>query len=506
MNIASQWIHQIINILVNFFLIGYVLSFVGKEHYGGWASIASIIGYMTLLDAGMSFGLQHYVAHLSARAQKESLSSIFSAACAIYGVAALFALVICLIISNSYAHLFPKIPAEAATECAAALKWIALAMVFYMLNLPIQGTLLGLQCHFLRSAIEILSLLVRTGVVICTFTFIGPSLTHLGAAFLAAAVVRYILSRFALKKIEPTIRFRCSQITGYSLRQLFAFGGHSTIWTICGVITREAGPILAAVLLSAAASTYLYIGTKLVESVGTIITSAAVVFVPVASQLQARQELARLRSVLVRSVRLCMLLAFAGTGPLILFGREAIYYWVGFEDNTTYFVVVILTLGWLGYWVCSSAQAMLVGMRVLRPITAMMIFRAVASIALGIVMAHYWGVLGLATGLILPRFLATWAVVPYLACKRTDSTLKDVLKKAVPGPLFVGIAVAAISWVMRHTWVPTSLWILVTECISVMIIFGLLAIWKGLDGPSRKLILGRASISRSIAANEDSSE
>jgi len=502
-NIASQWIHHIANIVVKFFLIAYVISAVGEEHYGGWASIVSIIGYLTLLDAGMSFALQHHIARSSAMGEKVDMASTFSAAHVIYGTGAVLAFVICLLFSALYPSIFPKIPSEAAAECVAALRWVAAAMILYMLSMPIQGSLLGLQGHYLWSAIEIISLLFRTGIVVCTFIFLGPSLAYLGVAFFGAALLRFVISRFALKRLEPSICFRLSLITKTSLRQVFSFGSHSTIWTFCGVITRETGPLLAAIFLNATAATYLYVGTRLVQSLGSLITSASAVFVPVASQLQAVQERARLRSALIRGTRLCMLLALSGSVPLILVAREALYYWVGFEDKASYHVVVILTIGWSGYWMFSAAQAMLVGMRVLWPITGMMVFRAVSSMILGIIMAYYWGLLGLTVGLIAPRFVSTCVVVPYLACRHTGTTFKDILKDVLPGPLFVGSILTTTCLAIRYAWKPGNILEFVAQCTILVFVFGLLALWKGLDLESRQVILGKIGVVRLRGPSKD---
>ena len=53
-NIASQWGLHVINVIVNFFLIGYVIAKVGPEHYGGWTSIVddgAIIGNGTKIGS-----------------------------------------------------------------------------------------------------------------------------------------------------------------------------------------------------------------------------------------------------------------------------------------------------------------------------------------------------------------------------------------------------------------------------------------------------------------------
>jgi membrane protein EpsK len=495
LNIASQWVLNTTNIVVNFFLIAYVIGKVGTEYYGGWTSIVSIIGYLSMLDAGLSVAIQHYVARFSACGEKNKLISLFSSAYVVYGFSAVVAALLCFGISLVYPIIFPKVPIKAAAECVVSLRWVSAAMLIFVLNLPVRGALLGLQRHYMRNTIEFLSLLVRAGMVVISFSMLGPSLAHLGMAFLGAALVRFVLSRVALRLIEPDLRFHLSSVTWSSLRDIFSYGGHTIFWTIATVLIHNSGPILANLILNPSAATYLYVGSQLVRAIGTFVSSASQVFIPVASFLQAAAEKIRLRSALIRGTRFCALVSFSGAAGLIIFGRAALTHWVGFSDNTSYFVVVITTLGWLGYWVFSMAQAMLVGMRVLWAITWINVFRAVFTIILGAVLAYYWGVLGLAAGLVLPLFLSTCTVVPYIACKYTETRLGQLLKESLRGPLLVGAVVAAVSWAFQYVWVPTSIWAFVAQCMSVVLLFGGLSVWKGLDAASRYIILRRIGIS-----------
>lgn len=494
LNIASQWGLNITNIVINFFLIGYVIAKVGTEHYGGWTSIVSIICYLSMLGVGMSIAIQHYVASLSASRKEERLISLFSSAYITYGLSALIAALLCFGISFIYPVIFPKVPTGAAIECVVALRWISVSILLFMLSMPVQGALLGLQRHYLRNMVEVISLLVRAMAVVIAFNLLGPSLAYLGMAFFAAALVRFVLNRAVLKLIKPNLCFRLSLVTWSSLRDVFSYGGHSIFWAIATVIIRDSGPILANLVLTPTAATYVYVGSQLVRAIGTFTSSASQVFVPVASFLQAAEDKIRLRSALIRSTRFCALLSFSGAAGLIAFSRAALTHWVDFSDNASYLVVVIMTVGWLGYWVFSAAQAMLVGMRVLWPMTWINAFRAVSTVILGTTMAYYWGVLGLAVGLVLPLFLSTCTVVPYLACKYTETRFGEMLKEVLRAPLLIGAIVTVVSWAIQYVWASTSIWVFVGQCMAVVLLFGVLAVWKGLDDASRHIILRKIGV------------
>ncbi|RKY12183.1 MAG: hypothetical protein DRP65_01985 [Planctomycetota bacterium] len=493
-NIASQWGLNAVNIVVNFFLIGYVVTRVGTEHYGGWTAIVSIIGCLSMLDAGMSVAIQHYAAGFSASSQKSELISLFSSAHIIYIIIAVSVMLLCLVISFIYPTIFPKVPINAALECVVALRWISAAMLFFIMNMPVSGVLLGLQCHYIRNTIEIFSLLIRAGVVVASFQTFGPSLAYLGAAFFAAAIVRFVLNKVAIMKIEPHIRFSFSSVTRTSLRNIFSYGGHTFIWTIATVVIRDSGPILANIILDATSATYLFVGARLVQTFGAFITGAGQVFVPLASSLQASKEKARLQSALLRGTRLCSLLGLSGAMVLIIFGRAILFHWVEFDDITGYLVVVIMTIGRLSTWMFVVPLSMLKGMRALWSITIMLVTCTISCLILMLLLSHYFGLLGLATATLLPIFLAYSFWVPAKICHLTEVKVGRLLKEAIPTAVSIAILVAATAWGIQKVCVPAQLPTLVIELAIVLTLFLILAMFFGLDPASRAVLLSKAGL------------
>lgn len=495
LNIASQWCTHITAIVVNFFLIGYVVGKLGPEHYGGWTTIISLIGYMSILSAGMSVAVQYYVAHFLAKKEEEKLVSLFSSSCIIYGLGAIIATLLCLYFSFIFHTVFPKVPEKAAQECGIALRWVAGAMFLFMMNMPIQGSLFGLQRHYVRNVIEILGLISRAVTVVILFILFKPSLAYLGVAFFAGICVRFLLCRTALWLIKPELRFRPSMINKDALRQIFSYGGHSFIWTISSVIIRDSAPILAAIIISPEAATFWYVGNRVVVAIGGLVKGAGQVFVPVASSLHASGKWDALRSVLIRSTRFCALFGLSGAVALIMFGRDLINFWVGPDYSISYYVLVITVLGWVASWTFSAAEAILIGTRRLRVLTIMQI-RVVACIILAIVMGKAWGILGLTAGFVIPVAINNGLFIPYFASKSCKVKIKKLLMSALPAPLGISLIVSLCILSMQAIWPAVNIRIFAAESTIALIIFGILALLFGLDSASRDMLLAKFGIRR----------
>lgn len=493
-NIASQWCAHIAAIVVNFFLIAYVVGKVGPKHYGGWTTIISIIGYLSILSAGMSVAVQHYVARFSAKQEEDKLVSVFSSSYIVYGLGAVIGTLLCLCFSFIFPTVFPKVPEEAAQECGIALRWVAASMFLFIMNMPIEGALFGLQRYYVRNLIEIFGLIVRAVTVVVLFKLFKPSLTYLGVAYFAGICVRFLLCRTALWWIKPELRFRPSTINKAALGQIFSYGGHSFVWTICTVIVRDSAPILAVLLISSEAATFWYVGNRLAVAIGGLVKGAGQVFVPVASSLYGSERWEALRPVLIRSTRFCALFGLSGAAALITFGRDLINFWVGPGYSISYYVLVIIVLGWVASWTFSAAEAILIGTRKLWVLTFMLLFRLIAGILLAIIMAKSWGILGLTAGLVIPTAVNSGLFIPYFASKLCKIRLKKLSISVLPAPLGISLVVSLFILSMQAIWPAVNIGIFAAQCGMALTIFGILALLFGLDPGSRNILLGKIGI------------
>ena len=493
-NIASQWGAHIAAIVVNFFLIGYVVGKVGPKHYGGWTTIISIIGYLSILDAGMSVALQHYVARFSAKQEEAKLVSVFSSSYIVYSIGAIIATLLCLYFSFIFPVVFSKVPDKAAQECSVALRWVAASMFLFVMNMPIRGALLGLQRYYVRNLVEILSLIAQAVAVVILFHLFRPSLVYQGTAFFIGVCLRFLLSYIALWWIKPELRFRPSTINKVALKQIFSYGGHSFVWTICTVIIRDGAPILAVLIISSEAATFWYIGNRLTIAIGNLVKSAGQVFVPVASSLYGLEKWDDLRIVLVRSTRFCALFSLGGAVALITFGRNLINFWVGPDYSISYYILVITVLGWTASWIFSAAEAILAGARRLWVLTFMLLFRLIAGILLAVIMANIWGILGLTAGLVIPVAINSGLFIPYFVTKLCKIGLKKLSVLTLPVPLGISLIVALCILFTQAIWPASNVWIFVAQSAVALVVFGILALLFGLDPASRNMLLGKLGV------------
>ncbi|MCA9188146.1 MAG: MATE family efflux transporter, partial [Planctomycetales bacterium] len=438
------------------------------------------------LDAGLSVAIQYFVAHRSDPNQRDELTSFYSSAYACYAIAAVVATIIGLLISWNFPHIFPKFPHEIAVESSNAMAWASLGMGLFFLNVPCQGVLMGMQRHYICNTVEVCALVTQMVVVIATFEFLEPNLRNLAFGFTSLATVRFVLYHAAVRT-QIGIRITLSTLKWETLSQIFSFGGHSAFWTIATGILKESGPSLAAVVLGPRASTAVFVGTKVVRSVGVFIQNSGSVLMPMAATLAQADDQPRIRAMILKGTRFCALLSFAGAGVLVAFCDPLLAHWLGNKGDLARGVVIVTALGMLGSWVTQAQLSLLIGTRTLWPLTYMMGLRVILFVVLGVALGWAFGTTGLALGIVLPNTLTSVTVLPWLCARRFNVRLSEIAA-TLTYPLIIGLVVTVASMVLQHLWPPTSVGALATEAIAAFVLFVVLAYLIGIDSQYRSLI------------------
>jgi len=357
-----------------------------------------------------------------------------------------------------------------------------------MMAMPAQGALQGLQRHYISNAIELFSLIVRFFAVVLMFNVSYPTLEYLGMAFFCAALVKLILCLIFISQVCPHIKFDLGLINSVAMKDVFSFGGHSTFWTISNVIIRESGPLVTAIVVGAKESTYIYVGIRLVRAVGVFIRSAAQVFLPVTASLYETGHMVMIRQATLEGTKMCALMALSGAAILMIFGESVLFQWLGEDGLSAYGIVVLFSIFMTINWITNVQQKVVMGMRILWPITHIMMFRLITGLLFSIWFGLLWGVEGVVLGLVLPETLTNFIVIPWLIANHVGLSILDNLKSMLI-PIVICIVIAIVGVVLTRIWEPDKLVILIFECLILLLLFILMVFNFGIDQRKRAVIL-----------------
>ncbi len=85
-NVLVKFISTVVALLISFIIVPMVLGFVGKEEYGIWLTISSIVSWFSYFDIGLGNGLRNKLAVALAEDDKEIANIYISSSYALIGI------------------------------------------------------------------------------------------------------------------------------------------------------------------------------------------------------------------------------------------------------------------------------------------------------------------------------------------------------------------------------------------------------------------------------------
>jgi O-antigen/teichoic acid export membrane protein len=253
--VTSGWIAKLLPVVAGFWLTPFVLLHVGREAFGFYALASSVVGWMALLDFGLTPGLKAHLARNSARPDPDAVSRLVSSTFFPQLAVSLLVLLGGIVAAN----LVPTVLAVSGPlgDQAAGLTLLLAASLAVSLATQSFNALLVAHQHLKRENAARLALVgVRTAVIFLLL-WQGHSLVAVGAAHLAAVSVSSALTVYWTYRLTPGLRIRPSLLRAKDLGLVAGCGAWFSAGAAAGLLISGTDRVVVGKLVSLEAVTVL---------------------------------------------------------------------------------------------------------------------------------------------------------------------------------------------------------------------------------------------------------
>ena len=392
------------------------LGYLGRERFGMWMTISSLIAMLAFADFGIANGVLNTVSSAHGRdddqAIRRAISSGFFLLSAIgatllLAFAAIYAYV-------PWASFFNVTTPQAAAEAGPAL---AVFVCCFAANIPlalVQRAQIGLQKGFIASlwqcAGSICGLLGVLWAIHAQASLQGLVLAMAGVPVLSAI----LNSLHFFLRARPDLLPRRAHVSARQCQQLGATGSLFFVLQIVVAVAYSSDSFIIAQLKGAGAVADYAVPEKLFSLVPLIMTMVLMPLWPAYGEAIARGDIAWVRITLKRSITLAVASATILVVLLVLLAPQILRWWVG-----SAIVPPLLLLIAFGVWkvveAAGNASAMFLnGSGVVRLQVWCAICTAVAAVSLKLTLVPLVGLSGV-----------IWAsIISYLICTALPIGLK----------------------------------------------------------------------------------
>jgi O-antigen/teichoic acid export membrane protein len=450
-SIGSNWILNLLQILVLMKLTPYVVGRLGLDLNGLWVTIVSITGFLSLLILGVPMASVRFIAeHVAkkdlARANASIATSLAICACA--GAAAVLA-------GGALYLFFERVHLAALSPAAVEDARLAFAIVVlhvaigFVMRLPY--AVFDAHHDFVaRNYVMAGELALRLGLTLLALE-LDAALRTLALVQVVCLVAEFTAALLLLRRRHPGIRFGFRGFDRAIVRPVLSFTVFATLLNVGSMLAFRADAIVIGAFRAPADVTFFDIGNKFFDPLTSFVLGIGVVVMPAATRLQATGATGELVDVLLKWSKICFSLVLMIGLYLIVLGPDFLAWWVGPEfAEPSGRVLQVLMLSFLLFLpVRGVALPILMGLG--KPVAPALALLAMGALNLGLSLALVGplGILGVALGTAIPNALFACAVLA-IACKELGARPADYLRYVAGRPVIGALPPLALLLWMKH--------------------------------------------------------
>jgi O-antigen/teichoic acid export membrane protein len=448
--VATSWVAVIANASVGIFLTPYVLHRLGDEAFGVWVLTTNLVGYYGILDAGVRSAILRYVSKHKELNEQKTVNEVVATAFYYYLGACLLVILATHLsvgpvsrffsIHNQVLHDFKSL-----FLLAGLVQGVMLPLIVFASSLEAAGRfdqvyLTNVACLALRVAVIIYVL------------HLGGGLFAVGATTILSQLLAYCAQVPLALRAHPGFTLHPKWIRVAVLRNMLRYGSISVGVGIAERMRTYIYPILIARILSPVAVTIFALPMKIMSFPTDGIGTMTEIMNPLSSQLEARNDFAKLRELIQMSVQSAFLVLAFLAAFLFVFGRELFSLWVGPQYAIAYHLLVFLTLGVGVAATQCCVQSMLFGIERHKQLFWFRLGEGLSITVFGAVALHVAGLLGLALVMAATLLTTSLVLVPRHLCKILDLPLRRYLLQGCFKPCLLVLPAAATFLCLRYSF------------------------------------------------------
>lgn len=447
-NVLSNWANEAVGAIVGFFMAPYLVHMLGNEGYGTWTMIVALTGYVLLLDLGVYQGVLQYATRYHATGETALLNETVSTATLVLSVAA----AIGIVASGAMAWLCPRYIAVENIPMARV-QWalfiagtgVSLTIVLDMYN----AIIVACQSFHLLNASTVAVRLVSAGALVWTLSQ-GMDLLSVAIVVSVANLLGQIVRVWIAHRLVPHLRVRPRFICRSAMERLFGYGVWMFAIRLSRMLLGNIDLVIIGISYGAVGAAFYGIAVTLISYAQAAINGVSFVLTPIAIMGDARAEMWRMRSLLLRSSRVGLVLGGVFFLGFAFWGKEFVAQWMGaayvsgeeFTSSAT--ILVVAALGRVLAGGLVGPPQVLTAMRRVRLLALITAISGGLAAIVICLCAKFAGPIAVAAATTCGLIVAQVVVTVY-ACRFVGVTFTQFIWGAVLPPLLALAVTAAAS-------------------------------------------------------------
>ena len=437
-----------------FLLTPFILRELGPAGYGMWVLLGSFASYAFLLDLGIGGAVVKFVAEHSATDSAAEANRLIATASRIYLALGGIVVAASVVLAFVFIEIF-DVPESQWSTAGYVILLTGLSTAISIVFTPAMSILRGKQRYDLYNVVSAGGSLL-TAVTTVAVLLAGWGLVGMVVITVPTTLLMRLLALRMIRQVAPELQVSWRGADTKLIKKIMTFGSSSFAIFAANRLNSKSDELVIAAFLPIAMVAPYAVSRTLSELARTMAEQFVKTIMPLASDLDARGDVQRLRTLFIVGSRLTLAALMPVALVLVLLAKPILTAWLGPSYATNDVLVLILTVaGVIGtsQW---SAQSIIEGMARHRILATALLSAGVVNIVLSIVLVQVLGLVGVALGTLIPTAVVSLGFILPYAMRVMQVGLGEGVRAIWFPALFPAIPATAIMVVLRYLLHPVG--------------------------------------------------
>ena len=337
------YVNMIVSLLISFLYTPILLKHLGQSEYGLYALVASIIGYLSVLDMGFGNAMVRYVSKSKASPDKLNESKINGLFLFLYTIIGIVSFIIGFILLSKAGSIFAALTPEELSKAKVI-------MIILVCTVSISFPLSIFDSYVVSSEkfkyIKILSL-IKTLIVPLTMLpllYLGhKAITMVIVTSSYSLIFHLITIIYCFKKLKMKITFSFHSIDKTLLKEILIYSFFIFLNIVVdNIYTNTDQVILGNVAGTIAVSIYA-VAARISQINTSFSTTISGLFFPrITKTLEEENGNQKVSNIFIKVSRVQLYIMALIVFGFIVFGKQFILLWVGNDYVSAYYIILLL--------------------------------------------------------------------------------------------------------------------------------------------------------------------
>ena len=345
-NIFSNMVTFLVNILISFVLTPYLIRTIGNEVYGFFPLANNFINYITIITSAFNAMAARFISLKLYENKENEANEYFSTVFYINFIIAILISILTVMIIP-YLNKIIKIPPKLDFSIKLLFESTLISFALSLIS-SVFGTSTFCKNRLdLASISSIVQSIIRVFILIVLFTLFKPNIAYLGIAAIIVSLIDVGFNIYFKKRLVPNIKISTKYFDKKIIKELINSGVWSSFCQLSSVLLTGLDLLFANIFIGPYGMSVLAIAKTLPNLITNICGTVAGAFTPEFMIYYAKKDYQNLIKEIKSSLKIMGLFANISAAWLIVFGNIFYKMWVPTQDNNLIQILSIISIAYI---------------------------------------------------------------------------------------------------------------------------------------------------------------